>query len=120
MNILDSISARRSIKKFTDRPVSREEIEQLALVRDVHDIHTWTITSGYHAMSAHVLLGPDCGVAQAQALLKELRRTIALRYGINHITIQLEGGDEECQESHLPPSPAVTEAPGGVRRGTRR
>ena len=29
MNILDSINARRSIKTFTDRPVSREEIEQL-------------------------------------------------------------------------------------------
>ena len=29
MNILDSINARRSIKKFTERPVSREEIEQL-------------------------------------------------------------------------------------------
>jgi nitroreductase len=29
MNILDSINARRSIKIFTDRPVSREEIEQL-------------------------------------------------------------------------------------------
>ena len=29
MNILDSINARRSIKTFTDRPVSRGEIEQL-------------------------------------------------------------------------------------------
>jgi nitroreductase len=29
MNTLDSINARRSIKTFTDRPVSREEIEQL-------------------------------------------------------------------------------------------
>jgi nitroreductase len=29
MNILDCINARRSIKTFTDRPVSRDEIEQL-------------------------------------------------------------------------------------------
>ena len=29
MNLLDAINARRSIKTFTDRPVSREEIEQL-------------------------------------------------------------------------------------------
>ena len=95
-------------------------IEAFPLVKGVHDIHTWTITSGYHAMSAHVLLGVDCGAAQAQVLLKELRRTIALRYDINHITIQLEGGDEECQESHLPPSPEVTGVPDGARRGIRR
>ena len=31
MNILDSINARRSIKTFTDRAVSREEIEQLLM-----------------------------------------------------------------------------------------
>ncbi len=95
-------------------------IESFPMVRGVHDIHTWTITSGYHAMSAHVLLGPDCTQARAQTLLRDLRRTIAARYRIGHITIQLDGEDGECQETHLPASPPKEGAPHKSGQGTQR
>ena len=80
----------------------QRDIEAFPLVEGVHDIHTWTITSGYHTMSAHVLLEGRCTQSKAQALLDDLRRLVAGRYQIGHITIQLEGGDAECREAHLP------------------
>ena len=81
-------------------------IEAFPRVEGVHDIHTWTITSGYHAMSAHVLLQSRCTLAQAQALLDDLRHMVDDRFHIGHITIQLEGGDAKCREAHLPPASA--------------
>ena len=81
-------------------------IEGFPLAEGVHDIHTWTITSGYHAMSAHVMLKSKCTQARAQALLDDLRHLAGDRFGIAHVTIQLEGGDAECREAHLPPVPA--------------
>ena len=85
-----------------DLPTLQQAMESLHPVKAVHDIHIWTITSGYHAMSAHVLLSPDCTQGQSQALLNDLRRLMTQRFGISHVTIQLEGGDADCQEAHTP------------------
>jgi cobalt-zinc-cadmium efflux system protein len=56
-------------------------------VRNVHDLHIWTITSGFPALSAHVLVGPgeDCHArrAELEALLHE-------DYGIDHTTLQVD------------------------------
>ncbi len=62
-------------------------------VRAVHDLHVWSIGSGMHALSAHVLLD-DGGLAQGGAILASLRSTVRERYGISHVTVQLES--EHC------------------------
>ncbi|MEX1357752.1 MAG: cation diffusion facilitator family transporter, partial [Gaiellaceae bacterium] len=56
-------------------------------VREVHDLHVWTITSGFPALSAHVLVdaGADC-----HALRAELERTLRDRFGLEHTTLQVE------------------------------
>lgn len=56
-------------------------------VAGVHDLHVWTITSGYPALSAHVVC--DHEVAR-DMLLARLNRLLRERYGITHTTIQLE------------------------------
>ena len=56
-------------------------------VLEVHDLHVWTITTGIEALSAHVVVEEGCA---AQALLRELRQTLYERFGIDHLTIQLE------------------------------
>ncbi|MGH7551068.1 MAG: cation diffusion facilitator family transporter [Gemmatimonadota bacterium] len=56
-------------------------------VAGVHDLHVWTITSGYPALSAHVVC--DHEVAR-DMLLARLNRLLRERYGINHTTIQFE------------------------------
>jgi cobalt-zinc-cadmium efflux system protein len=55
-------------------------------VTAVHDLHVWTITSGFVALSAHVVVGPDC----SEDVLWRVRAVIHDRFGIDHSTIQVE------------------------------
>jgi cobalt-zinc-cadmium efflux system protein len=56
-------------------------------VREVHDLHVWTITSGFPALSAHVLVGPgeDC-----HARRRELERMLGDEFAIGHTTLQVD------------------------------
>ena len=56
-------------------------------VVEVHDLHIWTITSGFPALSAHVLVerGDDC-----HARRLELERMLADEFGLEHTTLQVE------------------------------
>jgi cobalt-zinc-cadmium efflux system protein len=65
----------------------RDDIEAIDHVVSVHDIHAWTITSGYDALSAHVSVHEDCTREDAAGLLDQLRALAAERYGIAHVTI---------------------------------
>ena len=56
-------------------------------VVQVHDLHVWEITSGFPALSAHLLVSPDCDChaarREAEAMLRE-------RFEIDHCTLQVE------------------------------
>jgi len=56
-------------------------------VVDVHDLHLWTITSGFPALSAHVLVaaGADC-----HAIRRELELLLRERFEVTHTTLQVE------------------------------
>lgn len=56
-------------------------------VQGIHDLHVWTVTSGFISLSAHV--ETDQGRDQHDILVG-LRRLLARRFGIEHATIQLE------------------------------
>lgn len=56
-------------------------------VLDVHDLHIWTITTGLNALSAHVVL--ETG-AQDHETLSGLRHMLFEKFGIDHLTLQIE------------------------------
>jgi cobalt-zinc-cadmium efflux system protein len=56
-------------------------------VREVHDLHVWTLTSGKEAMSAHVLVDD---LSDGQHILKVLQALLRERFDIEHTTVQLE------------------------------
>lgn len=56
-------------------------------VRNVHDLHIWTITSGLDSLSCHVLIDDD---ADSQAVLQQAIDLIERKYKIMHTTIQVE------------------------------
>jgi cobalt-zinc-cadmium efflux system protein len=56
-------------------------------VREVHDLHVWEVTSGFAALSAHVLVPPD---ADCHARRAELELMLAERFGLEHVTLQVE------------------------------
>ena len=64
-----------------------EALRRVEGVAGVHDLHVWTITSGYPALSAHVV----CDHGQPRdMLLARLNRVLRERFAITHTTIQLE------------------------------
>ncbi len=67
-------------------------------VANVHDLHVWTITSGREALSAHVIHAYE--VSQPE-LLKELRAKLYDRFGVDHLTIQMETPDFEDETFHF-------------------
>jgi cobalt-zinc-cadmium efflux system protein len=62
----------------------------------VHDLHVWTITSGRESLSAHVVTRDG---RPRRDLLPEIRQALHERFGIHHVTIQVEALDAEetCQ-----------------------
>jgi cobalt-zinc-cadmium efflux system protein len=64
-----------------------EALVAQAGVVEVHDLHVWEITSGFPALSAHVLVAPerDCHAArlEMEAMLRE-------RFGLDHTTLQVD------------------------------
>jgi cobalt-zinc-cadmium efflux system protein len=74
-------------------------------VAEVHDLHIWEITTGMPAASAHVLVEPrqDCHAVRA-----DLEELLSRRYGITHLTLQVDHLTEpdvtaQAAVSGLPP-----------------
>ena len=70
------------------------DLESMAGVVGVHDLHLWTLTSGMHVATAHLVADPvdrDEVLAGAHALLRE-------RHGIDHATVQVETDARSCEE----------------------
>lgn len=56
-------------------------------VLDVHDLHLWTLTSGMHVATAHLVMQPG---TSSEPVLSEARRLLRDRHGIAHATLQVE------------------------------
>jgi cobalt-zinc-cadmium efflux system protein len=59
-------------------------------VEEVHDLHVWTITSGMEAMSGHVVVGDRVERRQSGEILSDLHCMLHDRFGLHHLTIQIE------------------------------
>ena len=66
--------------------IGRALVEESGVV-EVHDLHVWTVTSGFPALSAHVLVEPG---ADCHAARRRLERTLADRFALTHTTLQVE------------------------------
>ena len=56
-------------------------------VVEAHDLHVWTVTSGFPALSAHVLVEPG---ADCHRIRLELETMLVERFGLEHTTLQVE------------------------------
>ncbi len=67
-------------------------------VEEVHDLHVWTITSGFPALAAHVLVGrnQDC-----HARRRDLEKLLASEFGIQHTTLQVDHVGDHAAEGPL-------------------
>ena len=68
-------------------------------VRDVHHLHLWTITSGRHAVSAHLVVGETAPVRCGSASVLDVAGDALHRhFGLTHSTLQLEHGQHAEHE----------------------
>jgi cobalt-zinc-cadmium efflux system protein len=86
--ILDSVNV---LLEGTPAHISLPAVESAILetegVGGVHDLHVWTISSGIDALSAHI--SHDESVQHSE-LLAAIRQKLHDRFGIDHLTIQME------------------------------
>jgi cobalt-zinc-cadmium efflux system protein len=75
-------------------------------VEEVHDLHVWTITSGFPALAAHVLVGrnQDC-----HARRRDLEKLLANEFGIEHTTLQVDHVGDHAAEGPLLRFPSRTD-----------
>jgi len=80
-------------------------------VVEVHDLHVWEVTSGFPALSAHVVVDAnrDC-----HELRRALSRMLADRFEITHSTLQVEHA--RAEQSPIQIEPASSTAPAGAAR----
>ena len=74
----------------------KSDLESVATVIDVHDLHVWTLTSGMENASVHLMTTVE---ADHHQVLDEARELLKTRYGISHATLQVEPADHTgCHE----------------------
>jgi cobalt-zinc-cadmium efflux system protein len=79
-----------------DLAALRGDLEGLAGVIGVHDLHVWTLTSDMESATAHLVVGVD---ADTHAVLDQAREVLQVRHRIAHATLQVEPVDHRgCDE----------------------
>lgn len=71
------------------------DLEAIDGVDDVHDLHVWTLTSGMHVATAHLMAAEGRGgevLASARVVLRE-------EYGVEHATLQVESPSSACDQT---------------------
>ena len=75
-----------AVPRHIDMAAVQRAIADIAGVEAIHDLHVWTLTSGVLAMSGHVV----ADVPAHAAILREIHARMHDRFGIRHVTVQLE------------------------------
>lgn len=69
----------------------------IPLVKDVHDIHIWSITSDFHSFSCHISIA---GEGAHDVILHHAQTILHDNFGIEHSTIQIENEEVGCPSDH--------------------
>lgn len=74
----------------------RTALAEVAGVEDVHDLHVWSISEGRECLAGHVVVAGD---RDKQAVLEKLQALLRERFGVSHVTLQLE--DRACHPDQV-------------------
>ncbi len=73
------------------------ELEAVAGVNDVHDLHVWSIGSHQHALSCHISIA-DIPLSESETILRQVKQRLRDGFHIEHTTIQFE--HVICETAH--------------------
>jgi cobalt-zinc-cadmium efflux system protein len=74
------------------------KLMEISGVTAVHDLHVWTVTSGFDAMSGHLVVAD---MSRGREALREARRMMQVDFGIDHVTVQIEDEAIRAEEAVL-------------------
>ena len=74
----------------------KDSLEELPGVREVHDIHLWSLDGTNHVFTCHLIIGPEESLPRALELIRQAREKLK-EMGITHSTFELEPEDAECR-----------------------
>ena len=89
----------RSHCEECDAPIPEARRKAMPGVRRAYDLHAWTLTSGFDAMSGHVVVDD---VAAGPGVIRAIRALLKERHGIEHVTVQVEDEALAAEAAHLP------------------
>lgn len=81
-----------------------QALADLPGVKEAHDLHVWTITSGMVALSVHLVARDG---ADHDRLLHEAQELLGARFGIVHTTVQIDRDHQRLLQIHRPGCPAA-------------
>lgn len=91
----------QGVPQGVDLDAFRRDVVELAMVRDVHDLHAWTLNGEDNIASLHVIVSAhDCMHAEPLTKLKEEIRKIGELHHIQHLTIELDIEGQNCCLEH--------------------
>jgi len=102
--LLEAVPSHIEIKEVEEAMLGVDE------VIGVHDLHVWTLSSGVHSLSGHVLV-KDRKISSCSLVLREIEKVLDVRFKIEHTTIQVE------TESYPPDGCSLNDRENGDRQG---
>jgi cobalt-zinc-cadmium efflux system protein len=76
-------------------------------VREVHDIHIWTLGNNVHALSCHVRV-PDMHMDESEKIVTSICKQLDSEFHISHITVQIERAGLPPDAGYFMPEPLET------------
>jgi cobalt-zinc-cadmium efflux system protein len=86
----------QGIPEDVDLNEIKQQLKNIHEVTDIHDCHAWSMDGNYHILTLHLQLDKDYRLSE-QARLKKKIATLLKDESINHITIEFEGNNENCE-----------------------
>jgi cobalt-zinc-cadmium efflux system protein len=82
-----------------DLPALARAMKSVPGVTRVTDLHAWSITTGYNALSAHVVTGPVLSPAEREELRERLATRLREDFQLHHLTLQVEAACTMCDDA---------------------
>lgn len=73
-------------------------------VREVHDIHIWTLGTDMHALSCHVRV-PDMHMDESEKIITSICKQLDHEFHISHVTVQVERAGLPADAGYFMPAP---------------
>lgn len=79
-----------------DESIIRKNVLAIPGVKDIHDLHFWTMDGQYNVMTLHVVVGQNQSVAQRENIKEQVKHSLQ-HLEIQHTTVEIESEDANCK-----------------------